>query len=91
MLCKILHHEATAAAAPASLEHEYTLLRNLSVPGVVRVHDLLPFDKGACLILEDQGAVPLRTLLSGQPLDLPAFAASLAKPSPPSRMKLWSD
>jgi predicted ATPase/transcriptional regulator with GAF, ATPase, and Fis domain len=55
------------------LEHEYTILQGLQLPGVIRVHEFLRHDRGCCLVLEDPGGMPLQALLPWRRLDLEAF------------------
>jgi predicted ATPase/transcriptional regulator with GAF, ATPase, and Fis domain/tRNA A-37 threonylcarbamoyl transferase component Bud32 len=55
------------------LEHEYEILQRLSLPGVVRVQELLRHDHGCCLVLEDRGGIPLPALLPSRVLDLDVF------------------
>jgi serine/threonine protein kinase len=57
------------------LEHEYELLQGFSVPGVIRVHELLHYDRGCCLVLEDRGGMPLQALLASHHLNIEAFLA----------------
>ena len=65
--------EPASSLAVRLLEHEYALLQGLSLPGVVRVHEFLRHERGCCLVLEDYGGMPLRTLLTRRRLDLDAF------------------
>ena len=48
------------------------MLQRLSVPGVIRVHELLRYDQGCCLVLEDAGGTPLQALHPGARVDLDA-------------------
>jgi serine/threonine protein kinase len=49
------------------------IVQGLSVPGVIRVHELLRYDRGYCLVLEDAGGTPLQALLPWRPRDLDAL------------------
>ncbi|CAM4124686.1 AAA family ATPase [Vreelandella rituensis] len=51
------------------LQHEYELLDNLRISGVVRPLELLPTPDGLACIFEDKGAVPLRQLMAERNLD----------------------
>jgi histidine kinase len=55
------------------LEHEYTILQGLSLSGVIRVHELVRYDQGCGLVLEDRGGTPLQALLASRRLDLDSF------------------
>lgn len=51
------------------LTREYRLTPNLAAEGVLPVYDLVSPGQSIALILEDRGAVPLRTLIDGNRLD----------------------
>jgi PAS domain S-box-containing protein len=43
----------------ANFRHQYTISKNLDLPGVVRVHSLEEYDRGYALVMEDFGGVAL--------------------------------
>ncbi len=55
------------------LTHEYEILKDLGIPGVIRVYGLEKLDKGLALILEDFHGKTLKCYLKSNPLDLQAF------------------
>ena len=57
------------------LRREFELLSSLSVAGIPRTYDLIRGADTTCLVLEDRGLIPLRTVLSGGRPDLPSFFA----------------
>ncbi len=57
----------------ARLRHEYSILRELDSPGVVKTYGLESFDRGVALILQDLHAPPLSDLLRARRLDTRAF------------------
>ena len=63
VLLKTPRSDPTSPFEARLLEHEYEILQGLSLPGVVRVHELLRHDRGYCLVLEDRGGTPLQALL----------------------------
>ena len=73
MLLKTPRSDPVSPFAVRLLEHEYELLRGLSLSGVVRVHELLRHDRGYCLVLDDRGGTPLQALLAAHRFDLQAF------------------
>jgi predicted ATPase/transcriptional regulator with GAF, ATPase, and Fis domain len=73
VLLKAPRDDATRPMAARLLKHEYELLSGLSVPGVVRVRELLDHDRSRCLVLEDQGGMPLHALLTARRFDLRDF------------------
>jgi hypothetical protein len=73
VLLKTPCHDPASPFALRLLEHEYATLQRLSVPGVIRVHELLRYDRGWCLVLEDVGGTPLQALLPWRQHDLDAL------------------
>jgi serine/threonine protein kinase len=73
VLLKTPCHDPASPFALRLLEHEYATLQRLSVPGVIRVHELLRYDRGCCLVLEDAGGIPLQAPLPWRPRDLDAL------------------
>ena len=73
VLLKMPRSDPVSPFAARLLEHEYELLRGLSLSGVLRVHALLRHDGGCCLVLDDRGGTPLQTLLTTRRFDLQAF------------------
>jgi serine/threonine protein kinase len=73
VLLKTPRSDSASPLAVRLLEHEYELLKGLSLPGVVHVHEFLRHDRGCCLVLEDRGGTPLQALLTAHRFDLQAF------------------
>ena len=55
------------------LKHEYEILRNLDIPGVIRTYGLEKLDKNLALILEDFDGENLKDYLNSNPFDLNTF------------------
>jgi len=72
-IIKSLSAEYPTPTAIARLKHEYEILKNLDLPGVIRVlewkiHNNCPF-----LILEDFGGISLQEYITNTPLELDSF------------------
>ena len=70
VVIKLLKEEHTRPQAVARLRHEFTILRSIDSPGVIKAYALEPFGHGVALILEDTGKAPLSDHLRGRPLAL---------------------
>lgn len=70
IVAKLLRTRLPSAFQVAKLRHEFTLLANLSHPGVVRVHEFVERGGRAALIMEDPGGLSLSQLLAARELAL---------------------
>jgi predicted ATPase/transcriptional regulator with GAF, ATPase, and Fis domain len=59
VLIKAPRRDPSSATDLELLEHEYSFLREISIKGILRAHDLLRYDNRCFLILEDHGGGPL--------------------------------
>jgi diguanylate cyclase (GGDEF)-like protein len=57
----------------ASIQHEYQILKNLNIPGVPRVVDLIFQQRRPILVIEYISSEPLSKFLQGKPLPLDTF------------------
>jgi tRNA A-37 threonylcarbamoyl transferase component Bud32 len=73
VLLKMPRSEPMSPFEGRLLAHEYSILQGLALPGVIRAHELLRYARGCCLVLEDQGGIPLQALLAWRRLDLATF------------------
>jgi predicted ATPase/transcriptional regulator with GAF, ATPase, and Fis domain len=73
VLLKLPQRHFSGVIGTRLLEHEFELLRQLSLAGVPRALELIRDDGLCCLVLEDRGGVPLRALPGGRPLSLDRF------------------
>jgi predicted ATPase len=55
------------------LRHEFALRKDLELPGVPRAYELVPGDGTLWLVLEDTGALPVRSLRGSVPMELAQF------------------
>src|SRR5215467_5360347 len=82
VLLKIANGERPSAAQIARLRHEYSILRALPVPGVVRPLGLEKVGDSLALVLEDVGAQAFDDGVGKLPVDLRTFltvAISMAR------------
>jgi predicted ATPase/GAF domain-containing protein len=70
VMVKVLKGEYPSAKALGRLRHEYAMLKDLDLPGVVKVLGLEKWKNGLALILEDFGGWPLHDALSVRRLEL---------------------
>src|SRR2546425_2752129 len=73
VLLKTPHRSPAPAADVKLLEREFEILRDVGVPGVPRVYELLRHDGRCTLVLEDAGGVPVEARRPSDPLDLDSF------------------
>ncbi|MCI0388043.1 MAG: sigma 54-interacting transcriptional regulator [Acidobacteria bacterium] len=73
VLLKTLGQGSQAIGCGELLEHEFNLLRELSLEGIPRALELLRSDSGSCLVIEDIGGAPLSELLISRRVELDSF------------------
>ena len=65
--------ELTSESAAASVRHEFELLRDITLPGIVRVLGLVDTGSGLALAMEDVGDSNLAQHIRSRPLSVTAF------------------
>ena len=70
VVLKVLRNPYAGPLERASFQWEYDLLRDLDIPGVVRVYELATYENCPALVLEDLGGQSLADLLGARPLPL---------------------
>ncbi len=70
VLLKTLRQGSQSIGCAELLEHEFNLLRELSIEGIPRALELLRSDNGSCLVVEDGGGTPLSELLISRRVEL---------------------
>jgi serine/threonine protein kinase len=65
--------ELPKEGAVASLRHEYELLRELNLPGIIRVLGVAPVGNGVALLMEDAGETNLAALIRSRRLSISDF------------------
>ena len=73
---------STSESAAALVRHEFALLRDITLPGVVRVLGLVDTESGIALAMEDAGDENLARRIQAGPLSMTALYAP-CKPSLP--------
>ena len=57
----------------ARIRHEYNIIRDLDRAGIIRVHDLIPFENTVAMVIEDFGGRSLKHIQGTRPLPLQSF------------------
>src|SRR4051812_44357997 len=70
VVIKVLKGEYPSPRALRQLRREYATLRELDLPGVVKVYSLENYGNGLALVMEDGGGVPLSDVIHGEALQL---------------------
>lgn len=73
VVIKQLKSEYPTPSELAAFRKQYTLTKDLNIPGIVRPYGLEPCDNGLALILEDFGAISLKDYYSIRALELSEF------------------
>lgn len=73
VILKTTRGEYPSAQELATLQHEYHLLSQLNLPGIVHAEKLLKYKNTLVLVLEDHGGQNLQHYLDGHPLELSTF------------------
>lgn len=73
VILKVCRFEQPSLQELATLKHEYQLLKQLNLPQVINVYDLIKHQNQLVLVLEDIEGCSLKQYLDGQPLSLNSF------------------
>ncbi|MEG4287256.1 ATP-binding sensor histidine kinase [Microcoleus sp. A006_D1] len=73
VILKTLSPPYPSPAQIAQILHEYEILKNLHLPGVVKLYQLEKYNHFPVLILEDFGGISLKDFLGNHQLELPEF------------------
>ena len=73
IVIKLLRAEYPTLREITRLRHEYTIAREIDHPGVIKPYDLLDYNNGLALVLEDFGGQSLRQMFGGCAMPLPEF------------------
>ncbi|MGD1703616.1 trifunctional serine/threonine-protein kinase/ATP-binding protein/sensor histidine kinase [Dapis sp. BLCC M229] len=73
VVIKVLNKEYPTFSELLQFRHQYTITKNLNLSGIVKPISLEKYGNGYALIMEDIGAVSLKTYLTHQKLNLPNF------------------
>ena len=70
VIVKVLSREYPSLAELVQFRNQYTIAKNLEIPGIVRSLSLEPCGSGYGLVMEDVGGVDLGRYVQGSPLSL---------------------
>ena len=70
VIIKVINIENPTHADIARVNREYEIARNISLEGVVRPVELIPFRQGYALVFEDFGGMALNTFMAGHKVPL---------------------
>ncbi|MEB3341567.1 AAA family ATPase [Okeania sp.] len=73
VVIKFLNKEYPTFSDLLQFRHQYTITKNLNLPGTVKPISLEKYGNGYAFIMEDIGAVSLKTYLNHQKLSLQSF------------------
>lgn len=73
VVVKIPHNHSPTLEDVSILQHEYYLLKQLQIPGIIHVHEMIEKDNIPILILESVKGKSLQKYLKKQPLNLEQF------------------
>ena len=73
VLIRATRNQSPDPSLAEQLESEFGMLRDISIPGVLKAHDLVVGSDGDALVLEDPGGKLLDAVLGTVRLDIPGF------------------
>ena len=73
VIIKYLQAKFPSSYEISRFKQEYEIIRNLEIQGVVKTFDLISYDSGIALVLEDFDALSLKELIRGGSIGLDLF------------------
>jgi PAS domain S-box-containing protein len=73
VIIKTLRNEYPGLTELAKFQQQYELVKNLDIPGIIKVLDLINYQNSLALIIEDIGGESLNHILKNQPIPLEEF------------------
>ncbi len=73
VVIKLLKAEYPTLRDIARLKHEYEITRNLDIAGIIKPYEIISYNNGLALILEDFGGKSLKSLMLSSKLELIDF------------------
>ena len=70
VIIKILHSDAPEFDDLSQFRHQYTIVKDLNLPGVVRCHSLTAYGNSYALVMEDFGGISLHQYRQQQSLSI---------------------
>ncbi|MDI9640647.1 trifunctional serine/threonine-protein kinase/ATP-binding protein/sensor histidine kinase [Geitlerinema splendidum] len=74
-IIKLLKHEQPSFNELVQFRNQYTITKNLNIPGIVQPWSLEPYCNGYALVMEDFGGISLQQLTQGRSLPVEQFFA----------------
>ncbi|MGB3532236.1 MAG: serine/threonine-protein kinase PknK, partial [Microcoleaceae cyanobacterium] len=75
VILKLLRNEYPSFNELIQFRNQYTIAKNLDLPGVIRTYTLEPHGNSYVLVMEDFGGISLAQFTQKQPLDITTFLA----------------
>ncbi|NES98131.1 MAG: AAA family ATPase [Desertifilum sp. SIO1I2] len=72
---KLLKHEQPSFSELVQFRNQYTIAKNLNIPGIVQPWSLEPYCNSYALVMEDFGGISLQQLAQGRSLPVEQFFA----------------
>ncbi|MCP4104551.1 MAG: AAA family ATPase [Desulfobacteraceae bacterium] len=66
VIIKVLKSENPMPSEIAKLRQEYEIIKSIQISGVLGVHDILPYDEGCALVLEDFNGIKIKNIMGTQ-------------------------
>ena len=73
VVLKVLRNEYPNFNELLQFQNQYSITKNLDLPGVIKTYDLESYNYGYCLVLEDFGGMSLWEFVQKKPLDIETF------------------
>lgn len=73
VVIKLLKRQYPTFSELVQFRNQYTIAKNLDIPGIVKPYSLEPYYNGYALVMEDFGGISLRQFTQGKPLTLEQF------------------
>ncbi|MEH2440451.1 ATP-binding sensor histidine kinase [Nostoc sp.] len=73
VVIKLLKREYPTFSELVQFRNQYSLAKNLDIPGIIKPHSLEPYHNGYALVMEDFGGISLRQFTKEQPQNLEQF------------------
>ncbi|MEH2135740.1 ATP-binding sensor histidine kinase [Nostoc sp.] len=73
VVIKLLKREYPTFSELVQFRNQYSLAKNLDIPGIIKPHSLEPYQNGYVLVMEDFGGISLRQFIKEQPQNLEQF------------------
>jgi PAS domain S-box-containing protein len=73
VVIKVLKRQYPTFSELVQFRNQYTIAKNLDIPGIIKPYTLEPYYNGYALVMEDFGGISLRQFTQGQPLTLDQF------------------